>query len=57
MHTHSWYHTKSGWGDAAVDGLLSGVVAGMLMAIFLLVVGWIGGLNPNSRAGSDTTAK
>ena len=43
MPTHSWHHTKSGWGDAAVDGLLSGVVAGLLMALFLLGAGWIGG--------------
>ena len=43
MQTHAWHHTKSGWGDAAVDGLLSGVGAGLLMAALLLAAGWIGG--------------
>jgi hypothetical protein len=43
MQTQQWYHTKSGWGDAAVDGLLSGVGAGLLMAALLLAAGWIGG--------------
>src|SRR5439155_8205458 len=43
MQTQSIHHTKSGWGDAAVDGLISGVAAGLLMAIFLLAAGWIGG--------------
>ncbi len=41
--THTWHHTKSGWGDAAVDGLLSGVAAGLLMASFLLLAGWAAG--------------
>jgi hypothetical protein len=43
MQTHSVHQTKSGWGDAAVDGLICGVAAGLLMAIFLLVAGWLGG--------------
>jgi hypothetical protein len=43
MQTQSLHHTKSGWGDAAVDGLISGVVAGLLMAVFLLVAGGLGG--------------
>ncbi len=41
--TQTWHRTKSGWGDAAVDGLLSGVAAGVLMASFLLVAGWTAG--------------
>ena len=43
MQTHSLHHNKSGWGDAAVDGLISGVAAGLLMAVFLLVAGGLGG--------------
>ncbi len=43
MQTQSLHHTKSGWGDAAVDGLISGVAAGLLMAVFLLVAGAFGG--------------
>ena len=43
MHTHLWHHANSGWGDAAVDGLLSGVAAGLLMLIFLLLAGWTNG--------------
>src|SRR5579859_4536199 len=43
MQTHPWRHTPTGWGDAAVDGLLSGVVAGLLMASFLLAAGLLGG--------------
>src|SRR5690242_7556896 len=34
---------QSGWGDAAVDGLLSGVAAGLLMAVFFLAAGALGG--------------
>lgn len=41
--THMWHHTQSGWGDAAVDGLLSGVAAGALMVTFLLLAGWAAG--------------
>ncbi len=43
MQTHTWHHTHSSWGDAAVDGLLSGVAAGLLMAGFLMAAGIIGG--------------
>jgi hypothetical protein len=43
MQTPTWHHTRSGWGDAAVDGLLAGVAAGLLMAGFLLAAGIIGG--------------
>jgi hypothetical protein len=43
MQTHTWHHTHSSWGDAAVDGLLSGVAAGLLMAGFLVAAGIIGG--------------
>ena len=43
MDTHTWRQTKSSWGDAAVDGLLSGAFAGVLMAAFLLVAGWTAG--------------
>ena len=43
MQTQSLHHAKSGWGDAAVDGLISGVVAGSLMAVFLLVAGGLAG--------------
>jgi hypothetical protein len=43
MDTHTWHQKKSGWGDAAVDGLLSGAAAGVLMAAFLLAAGWTAG--------------
>ena len=43
MQTHTLHRTQSGWGDAAVDGLLSGVAAGLLMAGFLTSAGLIGG--------------
>jgi hypothetical protein len=43
MQTHTWRRTQSGWGDAAVDGLLSGVAAGVLMAVLLLAAGALGG--------------
>jgi len=43
MQTPTWHHTQSGWGDAAVDGLLAGVAAGLLMAGLLLGAGWLGG--------------
>jgi hypothetical protein len=39
MKTDSWPQAKRTWGDAAVDGLLSGVVAGLVMAAYVLVVG------------------
>ncbi len=31
-------------GDAAIDGLLSGVLAGLAMAVYLLVYGWFSGI-------------
>jgi hypothetical protein len=43
MQTQSLHHTRSSWGDAAVDGLISGVAAGLLMAVFLLAAGGLGG--------------
>jgi len=42
MQTHTWYHSPSSWGDTAVDGLMSGVAAGLLMAAFLLAAGLAG---------------
>jgi hypothetical protein len=43
MNTQSVSKIERGWGDAAVDGLLAGVVAGGLMAVYVLVVGLVGG--------------
>jgi len=43
MKTQSWPQPKRSWGDAAVDGLLGGVAAGVAMAVYLLVVGLLGG--------------
>lgn len=43
MKTQSWPQTKRTWGDAAVDGLLGGVAAGVAMAVYLLVVGVLAG--------------
>lgn len=33
-------------GDAAIDGLLSGVLAGLTMAVYLLAYGWVSGIGP-----------
>ncbi|MFN2223925.1 MAG: hypothetical protein ACK2UH_15310, partial [Candidatus Promineifilaceae bacterium] len=38
-------------GDAAVDGLLAGIVAGLAMALFLLVVGALSGVTPAGVIG------
>jgi len=43
METKTLNHTHTGWGDAAVDGLLSGVAAGAVMAAYLLAAGWAAG--------------
>jgi hypothetical protein len=43
MKTKGWAAGERSWGDAAVDGLLSGAGAGVLMAIYLLVAGLLGG--------------
>ena len=43
MQSHSLHHVHSGWGDAAIDGLLAGVMAGLLMAALLLVAGVLAG--------------
>ena len=43
MNIQSVSKTERGWGDAAVDGLLAGVAAGVLMAIYVLVIGLLGG--------------
>jgi hypothetical protein len=43
MKTQSWTQVERGWGDAAVDGLLAGVVAGLVMAAYVLVVGMLRG--------------
>ena len=43
MKTESWPPAKRTWGDAAVDGLLSGVVAGLVMAAYVLIVGLLSG--------------
>lgn len=39
---------KTTAGDAAVDGLILGIVAGVLMALVLMVMGLIGGTSPTS---------
>ncbi len=43
MKTESWPQTNRTWGDAAVDGLLAGVAAGLVMAAYVLVVGLVAG--------------
>jgi hypothetical protein len=43
MKTQSWPQSKHTWGDAAVDGLLAGVAAGLVMAVYVLVVGLLAG--------------
>ncbi len=43
MKTQSWPQSKRTWGDAAVDGLLAGVAAGLVMAAYVLVVGLLAG--------------
>jgi hypothetical protein len=35
--------------DAAIDGLLSGVQAGLVMATYLVLTGWLGGGDPLAR--------
>lgn len=34
------------WGDTAVDGLLAGLIGGVLMTLFLALVGWARGAPP-----------
>lgn len=36
------------WGDTAVDGLLAGLIGGVLMTLFLALVGWAGGAPPQA---------
>jgi len=43
MKTQSIAQAERGWGDAAVDGLLAGVVAGLLMGAYLLIIGLLSG--------------
>ncbi len=43
MKTQSWPQSKQTWGDAAVDGLLAGVIAGLIMLVYVLGVGLVGG--------------
>jgi hypothetical protein len=38
-------------GDVAVDGLLAGMAAGLVMAVWLLLAGWIGGEGPAVTLG------
>jgi hypothetical protein len=43
METKRLHETRRGWGDAAVDGLLAGGAAGVVMAAYLLAAGlWSG---------------
>ena len=42
---------KKTWGDTAVDGLMAGLVAGMLMSLFLAIVGWLNGGSPVEMLG------
>jgi hypothetical protein len=37
------YKQPQSYADSAIDGLLSGVAAGLAMAIFLVVAGWLSG--------------
>jgi hypothetical protein len=43
MDTRVWKVSSQTWGDAAVDGLLYGVAAGLTMALFLLGAGTLRG--------------
>ncbi|MBK8902387.1 MAG: hypothetical protein IPM53_14465 [Anaerolineaceae bacterium] len=40
--------TEKAWGDTAVDGLLAGLMGGVLMTLFLALVGWAGGAPPQA---------
>lgn len=45
MKTNLLWREKA-WGDTAVDGLLAGLVGGLLMSLFLVLVGWLNGETP-----------
>jgi hypothetical protein len=39
------------WGDTAVDGLLAGLVGGLVMSLFLVLAGWFSGGSPLATVG------
>jgi len=41
QNTKQLTHEKIRAGDAAVDGLISGIVAGAVMALYLVIAGWL----------------
>ncbi|MEP7358961.1 MAG: hypothetical protein ABI847_17055 [Anaerolineales bacterium] len=43
MEIRTWKASNRTWGDAAVDGLLYGVAAGLVMALFLVCAGLLRG--------------
>lgn len=45
-HTKKIINREISAGDAAIDGLLSGVLAGLAMAAYLLLYGWLSGMGP-----------
>jgi hypothetical protein len=48
---------EKSWGDVAVDWLLSGMAAGLVMAAYVLVAAWLGGEGPGVVLGRfDLTA-
>ncbi|MFO7663912.1 MAG: hypothetical protein R6X18_15150 [Chloroflexota bacterium] len=44
--TNSVTQRRKSIGDIAVDGLLAGMGAGVVMGIFLVIIGWITGTGP-----------
>jgi heme A synthase len=48
---------KATTGDAAVDGLLAGIAAGVVMALFLLIVGALSGVSPADVVGRFAPAQ
>lgn len=45
-NTKKIINREIGVGEAAIDGLLSGVLAGLTMAAYLLGYGWVSGIGP-----------
>lgn len=42
---------NKGVGDTAVDGLLAGILAGLVMAVYLILSGFFNGLSPAATLG------
>ena len=52
----SSYQQKS-MGDTAVDGLLAGLVGGVAMALFMVVISWLTGIPPQTMLAYFDPAK